>query len=444
MLRALHEAGVRIDVVAGRGMGAASSIFAAVDASSRLWDEQGLWADPASPRRLYRWRRAWFAVLAGLAVGAAALLLPLLALLTAGALYPLALVAGLVSDAAHATTAAAYGSVAGFALSPFMLASLVPRVAALGAIVASAGLLALGLEAWRERPRPRAADPAWWRALGPPVDGRAALRWAAGGFWQFIKGAAAIAEPPLPELGRRYAELLAENLGTPGYRELILVAHDLDTRRDLVFSLLAEPFRRGFATPVTRADASRRLAELVDLAGGGAAHVFDAVAGALAVPGVVAPHAVTFQSTSYWRGETHRLADRPGAASRVLEEVAAAGVEQVILVSAVHELDAPHTLTPPRLEPRARLGEALEAAEAAATRDAVAVHAGGFAALFEVRPPHNPLGPFDLEGGHDPRSDRRFTLRELMNRGYEDAYREFIEPFVGASGESMRGVLTGT
>ena len=36
VLRALHEAGVRIDLVAGRGMGAASAMFAAVDGGPRL------------------------------------------------------------------------------------------------------------------------------------------------------------------------------------------------------------------------------------------------------------------------------------------------------------------------------------------------------------------------------------------------------------------------
>jgi hypothetical protein len=28
-------------------------------------------------------------------------------------------------------------------------------------------------------------------------------------------------------------------------------------------------------------------------------------------------------------------------------------------------------------------------------------------------------------------------LKELMDRGYEDAYRQFIEPVVGASGEQL-------
>ena len=33
--------------------------------------------------------------------------------------------------------------------------------------------------------------------------------------------------------------------------------------------------------------------------------------------------------------------------------------------------------------------------------------------------------------------DRRQPLGELMNRGYEDAYHQFIEPVVGASGERV-------
>ena len=32
------------------------------------------------------------------------------------------------------------------------------------------------------------------------------------------------------------------------------------------------------------------------------------------------------------------------------------------------------------------------------------------------------------------------TLDELMERGYEDAYRQFIEPVLGASGERISQV----
>ena len=59
------------------------------------------------------------------------------------------------------------------------------------------------------------------------------------------------------------------------------------------------------------------------------------------------------------------------------------------------------------------------------------------ARVFTIRPSHNPIGPFDFGGGYDDRSDRRQPLDELMSRGYEDAYHQFIEPVVGASGERV-------
>ena len=43
VLRALHEAGVKIDVVAGCGIGVVGALFAAIDGSQRLWDEKGFW-----------------------------------------------------------------------------------------------------------------------------------------------------------------------------------------------------------------------------------------------------------------------------------------------------------------------------------------------------------------------------------------------------------------
>jgi len=47
------------------------------------------------------------------------------------------------------------------------------------------------------------------------------------------------------------------------------------------------------------------------------------------------------------------------------------------------------------------------------------------------------MGPFDFGGAYDDRSDRRQPLAELLTRGYEDAYHQFIEPVVGASGEKV-------
>ncbi len=67
-----------------------------------------------------------------------------------------------------------------------------------------------------------------------------------------------------------------------------------------------------------------------------------------------------------------------------------------------------------------------------------------FAGLYVIRPEHNPVGPLDFAGVHDERSDRRYSVAELVDRGYEDAYRQFIDPVVGASGERMQSVSART
>src|ERR671913_857397 len=69
VLRALKEAGIKIDIICGRGIGAVGAILAAIDGSQRLWDAKGLWRAPAVAR-LYRWRwpiRGLFVVVGGIA-----------------------------------------------------------------------------------------------------------------------------------------------------------------------------------------------------------------------------------------------------------------------------------------------------------------------------------------------------------------------------------------
>src|SRR6059036_3508399 len=67
VLRALHEAGVKLDVAAGRGVGVIGALFAAIDGAQRLWEDKGFWRSPAV-RSLYAWRpllrtAAWAAAL---------------------------------------------------------------------------------------------------------------------------------------------------------------------------------------------------------------------------------------------------------------------------------------------------------------------------------------------------------------------------------------------
>ena len=104
----------------------------------------------------------------------------------------------------------------------------------------------------------------------------------AASFWSYLRGAANVPEPARADLGQRYAELLRENVGQPGYRELLVVAHDLDARRDVVFALLSERGPRGVLPAAGARRRTQRAREAVDLAGaGGGAHVFDALRGAL-------------------------------------------------------------------------------------------------------------------------------------------------------------------
>ena len=169
-------------------------------------------------------------------------------------------------------------------------------------------------------------------------------------------------------------------------------------------------------------------------------HALDALAAALALPVATEPHLATFAAEGPWRGETHRLCDRPGAIARLMDEVAAAGAEQVILISASAPPTHAHELSAGRADLRGRAGEQLAAFEAAGLRDVLEQFAGRFAGLFVIRPVHNPLGPLDFSGVYDERSDRVHSLSELTDRGYEDAYRQFIEPVVGASGEGIETV----
>src|SRR5262249_48141362 len=149
----------------------------------------------------------------------------------------------------------------------------------------------------------------------------------------------------------------------------------------------------------------RRRAEVVDLAGTGRSHVADAIAAALSVPVVTEPHAMTFAPETYWRGETHRVCDRPGSLARLLDELVDLRGEHAILVAAASELEGPHALADARLDGKGRVGEYVQASEVAAVRDALQFASRRLPRTFVIRPGHNPLGPFDFGGGYDERSD---------------------------------------
>lgn len=433
VLEALHEAGVKIDLVAGRGVGALGAVLFALDGAAVLWDARGVWR---RPRGVAAYGLTWRYRLVGAVLTAAAVLVASPLALLAGAMlvWPVGLIAAWIGVDGAPPMAVRYAAWLGQVLAPEALPAWIARLVLALAVVVLAVLAAAAAVTAVRAPR-RARGHLLWRLLGAPVDSTRFAVAATSTLWDLLRGGAALTRPKPSDLSQRLAEVLASGAGQPGHRDLLLTVHDLDARRDLVFGLVeGDAGRRLF--PGTAGPAARR-SEALDLATTGRSALVDVVHGALTLATVSDPHPLAFPVDGAWRGEIHRLADRPASLVRLLEEAAASGIEQAIIVTAAPETAGPHELRVPRLDPRGRVGEWLVALESAAVRDAVRYAQAHFHAVFVIRPGHNALLPLDLAGADDPASDRRATPAELVARGHEDAHRLFIEPAVGAAGERV-------
>lgn len=434
VLRALDESGVKIDLVVGSGVGAITAAFAAAAGGSGLHGKGGFW-DGVRWRAFYRPRPSVRVALLLLGVSFAIFALPVLLGLLLGILFPLLLVADRAVPGS-ASRALSVLWVAPEALSgPYLVAQAVPVLAlALLAVV----VLASGF--WRRRSRLAEAFESFFDA----EPGLARLR---RGLWGIARGAALSGTPASEaELGRRYVSLLSENLGEPGFRELIVRVADLDRGRSLGFALLGET------------DASGAEEDWVDLRGPGqAALLFDAIATGLLFPVAMPLRRVAFPKGTVHAGETHRLTDACLVPGCGIEEALDAGAEQVVVVTGAPEQAAPPTR---RRGALARVDATLRALEQQAAAEIETAErtnrmvstlghraAGGRGAwedpatgrlarevdLWVIRPRRRTLGPTELDGASDPATEVLQTTDDLVERGFRDAYRQFIEPVVGQS-----------
>ncbi len=129
--------------------------------------------------------------------------------------------------------------------------------------------------------------------------------------------------------------------------------------------------------------------------------------------------------------------DRPAAIVRLLEEVSAAGVEQVILVTSDVALHARTRSRARLVDPRARLADYLAGAEASAARDALTALFDRFSGVFQIQPMHNAARP--VRSRRVPTTSVPTacqTLAELARSATRTPMRQFIEPVVG--GERRR------
>src|SRR5688572_27865877 len=213
-------------------MGAASAMFAAVDGGPKLWDQPGIWKSRRAAR-FYPWRPALRAAAFALLAAGSVLLFPLM-LLAAAIVVGLA---GFVLTLVGLEQAGS-GLTAGFTarlqswFAPGALPTVVPRLVLLGVLVAISSLaISLILQVATARARRRTRRGFAWRLIGSPLSAAGIVETFAAELWTLIRGAAPLQQPRDAELGRRYVELLADNLGQPGFRELLIVLHDLDARQ---------------------------------------------------------------------------------------------------------------------------------------------------------------------------------------------------------------------
>ena len=243
----------------GRGIGAVGALFAAVDGGSRLWDAKGLWRRPAVARLCtagagrFELRsacsRAWRVCSSARCCSSR----------SGSSSISLGCCSGWLGSSREPALVAEYANLLTAAFAPAALPTWLPRLdrsgrhqrdhrpggrhCAIGARVAS--------------PATVARDAGAWSLLSAPVDGVARHRIISPpGCGTLLKGGASLKAPHAEDLSRRYSELLNENLAQPGFTELLLVVHDLDARRDLIFGLVREPFRRALFPPPGAAGAA--------------------------------------------------------------------------------------------------------------------------------------------------------------------------------------------
>ena len=430
-LRALAEAGVKIDVVAGHGPGVANALCTAIDGEAKLWDEHGAWTSRAA-RSAYKFRRALRLAGLGLGIAIAILLSPLLILALAALAYGASALAALVNMTATSEwLIARYQRLFEILFNPPVLPTAMPRAVVLAMLLVVAVLLVAAARAtFREASRRRMAGAFWWRLFGAPLAADEPGKALTATLWRLVRGASGAPVPERADVSRRYVDVLTENLGQPAFREVLVAIHDVDSRRDLIGAIL-DPGRR------TRFDERRlgqgaREAEVIDFKGVHRDLVADFLQAGLRLPVATALWPLRFSSEGFWRGELHHACDRPELPVRLVAEVAAVGVDQIILVSPAPPPAAPHGLRSRAGNLRGRIGEQVRASETAAPDDATVAAVQPFANVYVVRPLHNPIGPFDFGGVYDEASDRRRSSRELLQQGYEDAYAAFIDPYVAA------------
>ena len=386
-------------------------MFAAVDGGQRLWDREGLWKGPAS-RSAYRWRRRCGSPAGRWSSPRPAGRAARCSRRSACSPASSACCCGWSrSPARPRRSPPRTGARSTRCLRPTALPTIMPRFVVfvparrLGARSPWASASARGAR------RRDAARQARCGACSARRSRRARARSLDRGAVESRFAARPRSRRhPGQDLGRRYIELLAENLGQPGFRELLLVAHDMDARRDVRVRLA----RRRPPAALLRPRAGRTAAaqaEAFDLAGR-RARSRDGRARRRTWRCRSRPTRTCCGFPPKARGAARRTgcaiargagarARRSGGRRRRAGDPAVGGAAAGAPARAQRR---------PRRFARPRRGTARRVRSRRPARRRCDAPPGRFTGLFVIRPAHNPLGPLDFAGVYDERSDRHFSL----------------------------------
>ena len=346
VLRALSEAGVKIDVVAGHGPGAANALCAAIDGGSRLWDRSGPWHERGLATRVSMARRP-AAGGAGLALAVALLLSPLLILVVAGGFYVASLLAGLLSMPKRRP-----GSMGVYRATDSRSCS----------VRRSCRRSCRAPWCWRCS---SSSACSWWRPCARRCSEQSRRR-LGGAFWWRLLGAPLAAEEPGATLTTRCGSWCGRvggpDAGARRNRAGGTWTCSRTTSASRAFARCWSPSTTWTRAAIWSAPWSLRAAGArvsTTSAAAGAARggdrgllrpqrdlVVDFLTGALRLPVATAPWPFGSRPTATGAASCITCATGRNLAARLLDEARRVGVEQVILVSPAPPPAAPHALRP--------------------------------------------------------------------------------------------------
>jgi len=412
-MRALDTAGVRVDVVLGRGAGALVAAFSGLSAEDKIDGEGGL-LDEAARVRPFRtaplYRFAALCLAAAFAFFAAPALLGLVSVV----FLPFqALVRAIVPAAAAGSPSWLSGMVS--LAEPYYLPAVALPVIVLFLAFSARCLRLL----WRGRGR----RPGFSELFPPPFDLEPLERLLSNRLWQLSRGTATEEWPrSRTALSEAYVQLLASGFGQHGFREIVLYALDTDTGEEVPFIALKERFAKKMGADL---DLGRK--EPIDLSGAGSV-LFDVLIAALTPPGLAPEVGIRLPRGSKLGGEVHRFASSLSTGGEALPDAVAAGAEQVFYITSA----AVGSRVSGTLWERISAGAVKTGLE----RDLLWAAERTELPVFVIRPESERLAPYEIEG-RPQLGGGRLTPGALVDQGARDVERLFVRPVLGEELSSL-------